>query len=417
MNINFRRWACFKFWNMPEWLSKLFNCERYYTMPEPPLDPYPEPPELPPEPPQPPVPPTPPSPTKHKLDPKKVYKADGKHKLVCPVLIPTYGINRRIFDKDAEWFADKFAQQGWGNFMRLFVAGNWEPFWQQENRLWFPYLKTVQSKYFDLNKKNLKHFECLFRRADYLAERDIMPMFTLLDNCSTHIGRPGFWSTHWMNGDRNINNTHNEAYSLVHWYEYNGLPPYSNPSKEREGMRETGKILMDLYGYVLDEAKKRYGDFFLVEIGNEIPARIDYHYMMKKFIDKTLGGDNYWRTFTSMFHDHFYASSVHESCIPVVHGVQTMAGFDKRKQLVPANSNYMVSMDGEMPLKTIAKTKKVISYILNSGSIGYEGNIRPIFEWKDNKWVNVCGHEDFTFRTLRLGLCRAFGEAFEEYLG
>ena len=361
-----------------------------------------------------PLPPPPPPSKKHKLDPKKVYKPDGEHKLVCPVLIPTYGINRMIKEEDAEWFADKFAQQGWGNFMRLFVAGNWETFWQRERRLWFPYLKD--RGYFNLLKKNRKHFDCLFRRADYLAERDIMPMFTLLDNCSTHIGRPGFWSTNWMNGDRNINNTHNEAYSLTHWYEYNGLPPHSNLAKKREGMLETGKYLMDLYGSFLHKAKNRYGIFFGVEIGNEIPARIDYHRMLKKFVDGKLGGNNYWRIFTSMFHDHFYESSVHESCVPVVHGVQTIDDFKRRKKLVPANSNYMVSCDGEMPLRTIQETKRVVKYILDSDSRGYEGNLRPIFEWKNNRWKNVCKFEDWTLRSLRLGFCRAFGESFEEYL-
>lgn len=360
-----------------------------------------------------PEPPPPPPPIKHKLDPKKVYKPDGKHKLVCPFLIPTFGINRRVKEEDAEWLIDKFAEQGWGNFMRLFVAGNWEPFWQQENRIWFPYLKK-QGK-FNLNKKNPKHFECLFRRADYLVERDIMPMFTLLDNCSTHRRRAGFWSTHWMNGDRNINDTHNESYSQTHWYEYNGLPPHSDLDKEREGMQETGIVLMDLYGYILNQAKKRYGTFFLIEIGNEIDARIKYHRMLRSFVDETLGGSNYWRTFTSMQHDHFYESSVHESCIPVVHSVQTIDGFKTRKKLAD-HGHYMVSCDGETPL-TSTTTKEVVKYILDSDSMGYEGNVRPIFEWKDNKWVNVCGKEDWTLRSLRFGLCRAFASAFEEYLG
>jgi len=355
-----------------------------------------------------------PLPVKHKLDPKKIYKPDGKHKLVCPVLIPSFGINRMIKEEDAEWFVDTFAQQGWGNFMRLFDAGNWESYWQQENRLWFLYLKERNK--FNLNKKNSKHFDCLFRRADYLVERDIMPMFTLLDNCSLHVNRPGFWSTHWMNGDRNINGTSKEAYSQTHWYEYNGLPPYSELSKKRDGMWETGRFLMDLYGYILDEAKKRYGKFFLVEIGNEIDARIDYHYMLKKFIDEKLGGNNYWRTFTSMRWFDFYEVSVNKSCIPVVHGVQDIGSFETAKAYAD-HGNYMVSCDGEEPLKTAEETEEVVSYILDSDSKGYEGNIRPIFEWKDNKWVNVCGKEDWTFRSLRLGLCRAFGEAFEEYLG
>ena len=350
---------------------------------------------------------------KHKLEKAKRYHPNSKSKLVCPVLIPTYGINRVATEEDAERFADKFAREGWGNFMRFFVAGNWEPLWKKGKRVWFRY--EYKNRKYDLTQKNQKHFDCLWRRMGYLVERRIYPMITLLDNCSLHWPRPGYWRTHWMNGNNNTSGTHTEAYSQTHWYEYN------HPPDERPGMKETGEALMDLYRYVLEEAKVRFGDYFLVEIGNEIDARMDYHIMLKKLIDEIFGGKpkkNYWRVFTSMFWDHFYQVSVNQSCIPVLHGVGTIQDFENRKYLVDhGNRNYMVSQDGCFPLDTISQTKKFVLHVLQSNCKGVEGNLRPIFEWKDGMWKNVGGNEDWTFRSLKYGLLRAFGKAFEAYLG
>lgn len=351
---------------------------------------------------------------KHKLDQALRYHSNSKSRLVSPVLIPTYGINRVVTEENAEWFADKFAKQGWGNFMRFFVAGNWETLWKKEKRIWFPY--EYHNKKYHLTEKNPKHFDCLWRRMDHLVERYIYPMITLKDNCSLHWPRPGFWHTHWMNGNNNINGTHTEAYSQTHWYEYN------HPPDERPGMKETGEFLMDLYQYVLKEARVRFGDYFLVEIGNEIDARIDYHIMLKKLIDETLGGKpkkNYWRVFTSMIWDHFYQVTVNESCIPIVHGVRDIQDFETRRHLGDhGNQHYGVSQDGCFPLGKINATKKFVRHVLDSNCKLVEGNLRPIFEWNktEKRWVNVGGYEDWTFRSMRFGLCRAFGKAFKEYL-
>lgn len=358
---------------------------------------------------------------KHKLDPKKVYKP-GK-KLLSPCLIPTFGFNKRITEENAEAFADRFAEEGWGNHMRIFVAGSWEPFWQGDDRIYLPYMKS--SGKFNLKAINGKHIDCLFRRVDYFAERDIKPMFSLLDNCSTHTGRPGFWSTYWMNGDNNINGTCDEKYSITHWYEYNGLPPYSDPSKERPGMRETGKYLMDWYEFILRKAKERYGKDFLIEIGNEIDARNYYHLMLRKFIDTTLNQGNLnGRVFTSMYHDRFYqmseGSSVWKSCIPILHGIGSYDGaglsYQTKKHLIEGY-RHGLSQDGCHPMKTVAETRSNVLQILKTDSVLYEGNLRPIFEWKDNDWKNVCGHEDWTLKSLRYELFKAYGDAFSEYLG
>jgi len=68
--------------------------------------------------------------TVHKLDPAKKYQVDlGKPlvKLLSPCLMPSVGFREDLTDQDFDQFADRWAVEGWGNFMRLFVAGSWEP--------------------------------------------------------------------------------------------------------------------------------------------------------------------------------------------------------------------------------------------------------------------------------------------------
>jgi len=365
-----------------------------------------------PEPPEPPEPPPPPPPVKHKLDPKKVYQVDVDKKFVkgsCPCLIPTIGFNKIITEKDAEGFADRFAEEGWGNHIRFFVDGSWEPLWQDEDKIWLPYIKKGGK--FHVTKRNPKHYDCLWRRANYFAERDVRPTFSLLDNCSIHVHRPGYWNTHWMNGNNNINGTSDEAYSQTHWYEYN------HPPDERPGMKETGEILMEKYGYILDEAKKHFGRFFLIEIGNEIDARSTYHSMLRKFINERLGqGDLDRRVFTSMRHAHFYESRiVNANCIPVIHGCGNYEEYDEGKKVM-LGMRHGASQDGKFPLTTTLNTRINVLKILRSDAVLYEGNLRPIFEWKDGKWVNVGGNEDWTLKSMRYELFKAYGDAFSEYL-
>jgi len=392
-----------KFW-------KIFGLGRFciYKPEEPVPPPGPPPPE--PPPPEPPPPP-PPAPGKHKLAKAKRY-APGK-KALSPCLIPQFGFAKVIKDKDAEDFADRFAFEGWGNFMRLFVAGNWEPEWQDKDMMHMPYMKL--SGKFALTRKNPAHFDCLWRRGDYLVDRYIMPMLTLLDNCSLKTRKPGHWRTHWMNGDNNVNGTSNEAYSQTHWYEYDGTHP---KHEERPGMKKTGEFLVDLYGYVLEEAKKRWGHFFLVEIGNEIDAKNEYHTIMREFIDYVLKqGDLDGRVFTSMEHDsetdpeeNFYSSrTVNKMCIPIIHKIGNFQDYQRRKALVKG-MRHGASQDGQPPIKTAKETKENVLAILKSDSVLFEGNLRPI------EWPKICGGETWSLKDLKWELFWAYSEAFDEYL-
>jgi len=346
-------------------------------------------------------------PQKHVLIKEKQYSPGRKG--LSPCLIPSIGFNKVMTDKNVEDFADRFAAEGWGNFIRMFVAGNWEPEWQDKEMMSMPYMRVGST--FTLRYKDDAHFESIWRRGSYFIERGIMPMLSLLDNCSLKTREPGHWKTHWMNGDNNINSTSNKVSSQTHWYEYNGLPPYSSPEDEEPGMKNTGEFLMDLYGHVLESAKRYWGDFFLVEIGNEIDARNEYHDFMRTFINHTLNqGDLDGRVFTSMEHDWFYASKmINKKCIPIIHKVGDYAEYQERVKLVNG-MRHGASQDGRPPLATAKETKETVLDILKSDSVLYEGNLRPI------EWPKICGGSTWTLKDLKWDLFRAYGTAFSEYL-
>jgi len=344
---------------------------------------------------------------KHKLHPSKVYEIDvtkPEKKLLSPCLIPSFGFQKKLSDENAEWFANKWAKQGWGNFMRLFAAGNWEP----KLKLTKPYKKNLVRKY-NLDKKNPKHFNKLWRRAGYFAERDIIPMFTLLDNCSLYEWHgPGFWNSHWMNGKKNKNGTHDRWFSQTHCEEHLDDPAH----------KATYDYLNDLYEYVLTEAKRHFGKFFLIEIGNEIDARINYHRRLRKMCDTTLKQGNLdRRVFTSMLRENanFYDSGVKDSCIRVLHNVKDYQTYLDRKHIF-GTGTHMVSQDGQMPFKSRHVTKTEVWKLLRSESKGYEGNLRPLLELQDDTWVNVGYDADWTMRTLPFKLFRGYSRAFTLYL-
>lgn len=348
---------------------------------------------------------------KHKLDPKKVYQIDVNKpevKALSPCLIPSLGFQQKLTDENTEKFADRWAQEGWGSIMRLFAAGNFEP----GLKLSQPYLKEVGR--FNLMHKNLLHFDSLWRRAGYFVERDIYPMFTLLDGCSLHEGRPGFWNTHWMNGKNNVNGTHTSWHSQTHWMD--------DKHQGEAGFVETKKYLLELYEYVFLEAKKHFGKFFLIEIGNEIDARTDYHSFMRLFCNQTLNQGNLdRRVFTSMLNENrfFYSrpdSNVQNYCIRVLHNVRDYTDYLNRKYIF-GSGTHMVSQDGQMPIVTAATTKSNVKAILQSESKGYEGNLRPLLELKNGMWVNVGYDADWSLESLEYQLFRAYGDAFSEVVG
>jgi len=356
-----------------------------------------------------PAPPKPPV-----LDEKKRWKPGRK--LLSPILIPTLGINKKISDGDYKIFLDRFAENGWGNYIRYFVAGVWEPF--TVGMVTYPYNKSGGK--FKLDSINTQHFARLFKRGVEALERGIKPMIPLLDNCSLHFGKGfngGWWSRHWMNGDNNINGTSNEAYSQTHWYEYD------SPPDEREGMKETGKYLMELYDYVLEACETFFGNDFIIEIGNEIDARNIYHSMLSSFVRERLDGQPWLtqRIYTSMKHEHFYKASVQDSCIPILHGIQDMSGYEEKKHLVQGR-HFGLSQDGQPPLTQYRATKENVLGLLKTPTKSYEGNHRPLFKLEGGKFVNLIRKNrineiNWRLTTLPFELFDAYGKAFEEYLG
>ena len=348
----------------------------------------------------------------HKLDPAKIYNTEidePETKALSPCLIPSLGFQKPVEDEDVEWFANRWAKHGYGNFIRLFISGNWEP----KLKLYKPY-KRHNRKY-HLTEKNPKHFDTLWRRMGYFVERYIKPMITLLDQQLQNYWRPGFWKSHWMNGLKNVNGTHISCHSLTHWEDAH--------NRGKPGFAETEERLLDLYDYVLREAKRHFGRDFLIEIGNEIDARTNYHRLLRKMCNKTLKHGNLdRRVFTSMLRENefFYArpnSNVQQYCIRVLHNVRDYNSYTLRKHIFGDPPGvHMVSQDGQLPFKTKGETKREVLKILKSDSVGYEGNLRPILELQDGEWVNVGYDADWTLRSLPYNLFKGYALAFEAYL-
>lgn len=345
---------------------------------------------------------------KHKLEQCKRYEIRNNKpevKLFTPCLIPSIGFQKSATNKDVEWFANKMAQHGYGNHMRFFVAGNWEP----KLRLSKPYERRF--KKYRLTKINQRHFDRLWKRIGYFVERGIYPMITLTDGCSLHEGRPGFWNTHWMNGKRNVNNTHDRWFSITHCEEHLEDPRH----------RASYDIQNEMHEYVLSEAKRHFGTHFLIEIGNELDARTNYHRRLRILCEDILGHGLKRRIFTSMLRENtfFYArpnSNVQEYCIRILHNVRDYQDYLERKYIFGGSGTHMVSQDGQMPMTTKQQTKNNVLQILRSESKGYEGNLRPLLELKEGYWENVGYNADWTFRSMEFELMKAYGKAFESYV-
>ena len=312
-----------------------------------------------------------------KLDPKKKWSTHKK--LLSPSYHPLFGIDNAITDSDAEGYAVRFAQGGWGNFLRFSIATNLPD-------VSLPYKRSLFKKKFNLKRRNQKHFDKLFRRAGYLADRDIIPMFTLLHPDEDT------WDTNWMNGKNNVNHTHKKFHSLTHWYEYDGVSEF-HKEEVIPGMKETGEYLMDLYDYVLDKAKEYFGEFFLIEIGNQVDGKVYYHRTVRHFINEKFGGINMnRRVFTSMKDYSYYSKvGVYSTCVPIIHGV---ADYDTYLEL---KNQYVVGKHGARQHGTwplaVEETTANVKAILKSDCLLYEGDVAS---------------PDYL---------QAYAEAFEKYLG
>jgi hypothetical protein len=353
----------------------------------------------------------------------KIEEALTYHELrriISAFFIPSLGINKLISDEDLKRFLNRIVNRKWGNALRFFATANWEPLWR--NRLYFPF--KITNKKFDLDQPHQKWLDVLCQRIGWIFERNIFPIVTILDNCSLHDRAKGFWSTNWLNGDANMNGTSSWVPSPYHYYEDEWHDPAhikqlaskiglgNNPSAAEikawiGRIDETGKRIENFNRMLVEKLHSEFRHQIGYEVVNEGMAGDKWHRiqanLLEEFENPTIAK---FRRFTSIYpdkrFDEFYQKgTIKEAFIPSVHSIGTLEDYEKRKAICPVP--FIASADGCRPVIPKRELKDLVYRILSDGNLGFESNLRPIFELKNGEWVTVCGKEDWSLNSMKWG--------------
>ena len=303
-----------------------------------------------------------------------------------PVIIsqyfnPTFFIeNEDTFDEDyiEKNLIDRVASKVHANAKRAFIFGGWEP--ETFKMISSPWKKDGDS--FKLGSKNQKHVDRLKRRTSWDVKRNITPMISLIDNCSMHIGRPGWWNKHAWNGYNNVNGTSTWQPSVYHFYEAEHM--------DKPGMRETAKWVEDYIRWIVREMEMEFSGQLIWEITNEGRAGYGYNKMVRGWM-KEEGVKENWRVMTSLDKTYWdsYGKQMNSFLNYSIHGVQTLEAYEDRKKYFKSGVRFLPSEDGEQPLNgSNAKYKALVKRILEDGNLGFELNSRPFYYGRDyKKWI------------------------------
>lgn len=399
-----------------------------------PPDPIPPEPPKPPEPPEPepePIPEPTPEPTIPKLPESMTYPKSGK--IVAPFLIPTLGINRLIKDNNYINFLNRIVNNRWGNTLRIFSAGMWEPHWK--NKLNFPYEKASTGKFNPL-KVNRDWINLLIKRISQAVERGIFVIVTMQDNCSLKENRNGYWKEHWQNGLNNLGDMSIWMPGIYHYYEDNwhdydyirthrekrtiaGLD--KNPTDKQikdwiHKLDNTGTQVEVDNHYLVEVLTSRFGDKIGFEGVNEGPVGNQWHNIQLILLFNEFAIPKH-RRFTSVQGAVFYNKPTIKSKFTLsVHGIGNIDQYEEGKGVVPDNIPFIASSDGCTPPENPEVWKDLVFQVLISGNVGFESNLRPIFELENGKWKNVCGKEDWSLESMEWRWADAIRDGWFKFL-
>lgn len=313
------------------------------------------------------------------LDPKlrvsEMVSRFGYPILICPTLIPAYGIEKSL-DEDlfCERYLNRGAEGGHFNAMRFFSFGVWENF--TFNRVIFPYNK--RGNRFDCFSRNPEWIETLDRRIGQCVERGYTVILTLIDNCSLHKKAGGWWNLHPWNGNKNINGSSTWNDSIYHFYE--------DEHSSKPGMKVTAKIIEEHIRFLVQKLDAKYKPNITWEICNESHAGNGWHVIMRDWLREEGVTDN-WRVMTSMDGvEHkpgefpyltFYKKQMYKYLNYACHKVQTVDQYNWMKQWMKNSSvKFQASEDGLKPIGA-SNYRAFVKAILEDGNYGFESNIRP----------------------------------------
>lgn len=344
-------------------------------------------------------PPSPPSPTVPKLPDnltvEAMVKRFGYPIIIAPTMVPSDGIEINVDEGHyAERGLNRIVKKTCGNAERFFALGNWEvPTLKRINR---PYLKHGSD--FDLEDFNPVWIDTLDRRIGQRAERQLASIITLIDNCSTHTDRPGFWNAHPWNGNNNINGTSTWKPSIYHFYEeqHQNVP----------GIQETAKYIEAYVRFLVKRLDKKYKPFIMWEITNEGQAGYYYNKLIRAWLREEGVTDN-WRVLTSLdihFHDS-YMKRMDKFLNYSIHGINTWNRYKEAKKFVPTGVRFQPSEDGEKPTSPCGFYKDMVYRMLKDGALGYESNERPYW------YNNVFDPDQFEWHRIKM-----IGDGWKQFL-
>jgi len=319
-----------------------------------------------------------------KLPKELTYQRQGIY--IMPVFLPALGISKKMLDYKVEKLAERMSKRKFGNAIRFFSAGVWEP--HTIPNLQFPFLKNWDGE-FDLEQPNPAHMETLKRRVQYFTDRQITVILTLIDNCSTHVSRPGFWNAHWWNGKNNCNDTRAEKQSLYHWYEH----------LDRPEAVSTGKYLEQYIRRIVGELDYN-SPYIHYEICNEGQAGFKWHRIYGKLL-KELGVSKK-RRLTSLDMYMFYKKLINIYFSYSKHSIADIDDFwESHGNFFRPFTKWLPSGDGEK-LPSPAVVFALVKEILYKKHKGYELNTHGRFNdmpWDHMRamrraWFQHIGYDD-----------------------
>jgi len=311
--------------------------------------------------------------------------------------IPAYGniedkyLDRKKFNEE---ILDFLCEEAIDNTDRIFFMGNWEN--NVNKKLSSPYMKTADGKY-DLKTWNMAHFDKIKKDIAERAKRFRFSIITLIDNCSTHVNVPGFWSTHPWNGDCNVNGTSSWRPSVYHFYE----PEH----QDKKGIPESWKRIEEYVRRVVAELYSEFYPLIGFEICNEGQGAHDLHKLIRGWL-KEGGVEENWRVLTSFdgVYDEFYKKEM-DFLNYSIHGIDSLIGFEEKKKLVLSGHKFLASGDGTKPDYERPRVYKELVYqFLLDGALGFELNER--FYWHNKSVFKIADLDKEVMKAVGEGLRR-----------
>lgn len=262
--------------------------------------------------------------------------------------------------KDYKKAIDIIVKNNYGNTLRVFSSGIWEP--KTKGQVRFPF-KKVKGK-FDLEQINKKWLNETLRRIKYFVDRDGTVIYALIDGCSLNYfprAYPkAFWGGHWWNGGNNVNGTSGDPRSIRYMFLKN--------SPEHEATRYyVLKFLDEMIGILESHFPK-----CIIYDFNELDCDAQWYSLINRLVFQKHKIPKRRKMFSfSGSHSLDEIPIIAQKHTWQVHGIDSLEKYRAINRL--GLQSVHISCDGQEPTDK-AMTKRLVYNILKSRDLGYENN-------------------------------------------